>query len=41
MGIAAKEEKTIRGWLAERSQGVELMRVVHKPNRFTLELAPA
>ena len=41
MRIGATEEETIRGWLAERSPRVELLRVVHKPNSFRLELAAA
>jgi Protein of unknown function (DUF2971) len=42
MRIGAKEEEAIRGWLAaKRSPRVELLRVVHKPNSFRLELAPA
>lgn len=41
MRVGAKEEATIRGWLAKRSPPVELLRVVHKPNSFRLELAPA
>jgi hypothetical protein len=41
MRIGAKEEEAIRGRLAKRSPRVELLRVVHKPNSFMLELAPA
>jgi hypothetical protein len=41
MRIGAQEEETIRGWLAKRSPPVELLRVVHKPNSFRLELALA
>jgi hypothetical protein len=41
MRIAAKDEEAIRGWLAKRSPRFELLRVVHKPNSFRLELVPA
>jgi DUF2934 family protein/DUF2971 family protein len=37
----ADVEAKIRGWLANRDPAVELLRVVHKPNSFRLELAPA
>jgi hypothetical protein len=41
MRVGTIEEEAIRGWLAVRSPRVELLRVVHKPNSFRLELTPA
>jgi hypothetical protein len=39
--ISEDNERTIREWIAGRSPRIELLRVVHRPNSFQLELAPA
>jgi hypothetical protein len=41
MRIQPAVEATVRSWVANRNPKVELLRVVHKPQSFELEVVPA
>ena len=41
MRIDPSHEETVRGWVDGRTPKIELLRVVHKPGSFALDLVPA
>ena len=41
MRIDPSNEEAVRGWIAERTPRIELLRVIHKPGSFALDVVPA